>query len=82
MNQVPALAGNDPQAAVGPDAEAPVAQPPDQVRGEAQPVLAVGQQHEVVAGALTFGEREPGAGRGRELSELSAARRRASTLMI
>ena len=40
------------------------------VRSQPQPIVAVGQQDEVVAGALAFGEREAGAGRGSELSQL------------
>ena len=49
-------AAHDAQDAVGADAEAPVAQRGDLIVGEVELAVGIGDQHEVVAGAVALGE--------------------------
>src|SRR5258708_389660 len=47
---------NDSQHPIPPDAEAPITQPPDQLPGEVDVTVGIGNDHEVIPGALPLGE--------------------------
>ena len=61
--RAPCRAGRDPDHAVGAEPGMPVAERPDLGRGDLEAAVGVGQQDEVVLGAVTLDERDPLSGR-------------------